>query len=131
LKVIARVTYGQPLSIIGLVGGEEGLHGVVSRDDETGKVGPAAFVVSISCTCHVFGGPQLMAKGQAITRAQNRAEFKSGSCLQELAAKVKDDEEEVEGTEADNGVNLGHRSLLLKVVENRVLGKLRVYGISY
>lgn len=38
-----RYTYGQPLSIIDLASGEEGLHGVVSGDNEAGKVGPAAF----------------------------------------------------------------------------------------
>lgn len=43
---------------------------------------------------------------------------------QELAGKVEDDEEEVEGGHTNDGVGLGHTGLLLQVVEGWVLGKL-------
>lgn len=41
-----------------------------------------------------------------------------------LAAKVEDDEEEVESSDTDDGVGLGNTSLLLKVIEGGILGKL-------
>lgn len=44
---------------------------------------------------------------------------------EELAGDVEENEEEVQGANTKDGVHLGHRGLLLKVVENRVLGKLR------
>jgi len=75
---------GQPLGIIVLVMGKQGVERIVSRDDETGNVG------------------------------------------EELAAEVKQDEEEVERDRANNGVGLGDRGLFLEVVESRVLGELFV-----
>lgn len=42
----------------------------------------------------------------------------------ELASDVEEDEEEVEGTETEDDVDLGDGALLLKVVEGRVLGQL-------
>lgn len=42
----------------------------------------------------------------------------------ELASDVEEDEEEVEGTETEDDVDLGDGALLLKVVESRVLGQL-------
>lgn len=47
---------------------------------------------------------------------------------EELAAEVEDDEEEVQGGEADGGVGLGDTGLLLKVVEGGVLGELQRRG---
>lgn len=43
---------------------------------------------------------------------------------EELASDVEEDEEEVEGTETEDDVDLGDGALLLKVVEGRVLGQL-------
>lgn len=43
---------------------------------------------------------------------------------QELTGKVEDDEEKVESGQTDNGIGLGYTSLLLEVVEGRVLGQL-------
>lgn len=54
----------------------------------------------------------------------------AGEVGQELAAEVEDDEEEVQGGKANDGVDLGYRSLLLKVVESWVLGELRSSRIS-
>jgi hypothetical protein len=43
---------------------------------------------------------------------------------EELASNVEEDEEEVEGTETEDDVDLGDGALLLKVVEGRVLRQL-------
>jgi hypothetical protein len=43
---------------------------------------------------------------------------------EELSSNVEEDEEEVEGTETEDDVDLGDGALLLKVVEGRVLGQL-------
>lgn len=43
-----------------------------------------------------------------------------------LTAEVEDDEEEVKSSDTDDGVGLGNTSLLLKVVEGGVFGKLTV-----
>ena len=43
---------------------------------------------------------------------------------EELASNVEEDEEEVEGTETEDDVDLGDGALLLEVVEGRVLGQL-------
>jgi len=43
---------------------------------------------------------------------------------EELASNVEENEEEVEGTETEDDVDLGDGALLLKVVESRVLGQL-------
>ena len=43
---------------------------------------------------------------------------------EELASNVEVNEEEVEGTETEDDVDLGDGALLLKVVEGRVLGQL-------
>ena len=43
---------------------------------------------------------------------------------EELASNVEENEEEVEGTETEDDVDLGDGALLLKVVEGRVLGQL-------
>lgn len=77
-------TYGQPLSIVGLVRGEESVQRVVCRDDETSSV------------------------------------------HKELAGNVEEDQEEVEGAEAENNVDLGDVGLLLKLLQLRVLGQLLV-----
>ncbi len=44
---------------------------------------------------------------------------------EELATEVEDNEEEVEGAQADNSIRLGDTSLLLKIVQGGVLGELR------
>lgn len=62
---------------------KEGVHRVVTGDDEASKVG------------------------------------------EELATEVEDDKEEVESTEADEGIGLWHARLALKVVKGGVLGELR------
>ena len=43
---------------------------------------------------------------------------------EELASNVEENEEEVQGTETEDDVDLGDGALLLKVVEGRVLGQL-------
>ena len=77
-------THGQPLGVIALAGGEEGLEGVVGGDDEAGGVD------------------------------------------EELSSNVEEDQEEVEGTEAKDDVDLGHIGLLLELLQLRVLGQLLV-----
>lgn len=53
--------------------------------------------------------------------ARNNEASKVG---EKLPTKVEDDEEEVEGDNANNGVGLGNTSLLLEVDEGGVLGEL-------
>jgi hypothetical protein len=48
----------------------------------------------------------------------------AGGIDQELAGDIKEDEEEIEGAEAEDNVDLGHRGLLLDVVEHRVFRQL-------
>ena len=55
----------------------------------------------------------------------------AGKVGQELAAEVEDDEEEVEGDDADNGVGLGNTSLPLQVVQGGVLGKLSRSALAH
>ena len=54
----------------------------------------------------------------------------AGKVGEQLAAEVEDDEEEVEGGDADDGVGLGDARRLLEVVEGRVLGQLRACFVS-
>lgn len=75
-------THCQPLGIVLLAGGEQGVEGVVAGNDEAGEVG------------------------------------------QELTTQVEDDKEEVEGSNADDGVGLGNVGRLLDVVQGGVLGQL-------
>jgi len=77
-------THGQPLGVIGLASAEEGLKGVVGRDDEAGGVD------------------------------------------KELSSNVEEDQEEVQGAEAEDDVDLGHIGLLLELLQLRVLGQLLV-----
>lgn len=48
----------------------------------------------------------------------------TGGVDQELAGDVKEDEEEVEGADAENDIDLGDGGGLLELVELRVLGEL-------
>jgi len=50
----------------------------------------------------------------------------SGDVRKKLTSDVEEDEEEVECAQSEKGVNLGNRSLLLKVVQAWVLGKLLI-----
>ena len=50
---------------------------------------------------------------------------KTGDVGQEGAAEVQDDQKEVEGAQAKHSIGLGHRRLLLEVVESGVFGELR------
>jgi hypothetical protein len=84
LKACFDPTHGQPLGVIGLASAEEGLEGVVGRDDEAGGVD------------------------------------------EELSSDVEEDQEEVQGTKAEDDVDLGHIGLLLKLLQLRVLGQLLV-----
>jgi hypothetical protein len=43
---------------------------------------------------------------------------------EEFASNVEENEEEVKSGQAENGVHLGHRRLLLEVVEGGVFGEL-------
>jgi len=58
--------------------------------------------------------------GQRVVAGDNKAR----DVNEELAGDVEEDEEEVEGSKAQDRVDLGHRSLLLKVVEGGVLRQL-------
>ena len=49
---------------------------------------------------------------------------KTSKVGQKLATEVEDDEEEVEGDEANDGVGLGDTGLLLEIVDGGVLGQL-------
>lgn len=49
---------------------------------------------------------------------------KAGSVDQELAGNVKEDEEEVQGAEAECDVDLGDAGLLLEVVEDGIFAEL-------
>jgi hypothetical protein len=84
LKACFDPTHGQPLGVIGLASAEEGLEGVVGRDDEAGGVD------------------------------------------EELSSDVEEDQEEVQGTKAEDDVDLGNIGLLLKLLQLRVLGQLLV-----
>lgn len=53
-------------------------------------------------------------------------ERKAGSVDEELAGDVEEDEEEVEGAEAEHEVDFGDARLLLELVEVRLLGELLV-----
>lgn len=49
---------------------------------------------------------------------------------EELAANVENDEEEVESSEADDGIGLGNAQLLLEVVQGGVFGELCNSSVS-
>jgi len=51
---------------------------------------------------------------------------KSSNICEELPTNIEEDEEEVGCDQSEKGIDLGDRSLLLKVVEKRVLGKLLI-----
>jgi hypothetical protein len=74
--------YGEPLRIVRLPDGEDGLQGPVGREGEAGSVD------------------------------------------EELAGDVEEDEEEVEGREAEDDVDFRDGGLRLEVVERWVLGEL-------
>jgi hypothetical protein len=48
-----------------------------------------------------------------------------GGIDKELAGDVEEDQEEVDGDETEEGIDLRDRSLLLEVVEQRILGELQ------
>lgn len=50
----------------------------------------------------------------------------AGGVDEELSSNVEEDQEEVQGTEAEDDVDLGHIGLLLKLLQLRVLGQLLV-----
>jgi len=54
----------------------------------------------------------------------------AGDVGQELAAEIEQDKEEVERSEAEHGIGLGDRRLLLEVVQDGVLGELRHGSVS-
>lgn len=51
----------------------------------------------------------------------------TGYVGEKLAAKVEDDEEEIEGSETDDSICLGNTRLPFEINEGRVLGQLRTY----
>lgn len=59
--------------------------------------------------------------GQRVVAGDDEA----GNVDEELAGDVEEDEEKVQSAEAEHGVDLGHRRLLLEVVKRGVLGQLR------
>ena len=50
----------------------------------------------------------------------------ASSVDQELASDVEEDESEVKSTDTKDEVHLWHRSLLLELVEGRILGQLGI-----
>jgi hypothetical protein len=54
----------------------------------------------------------------------------SSNVDKELASDVEEDEEEIEASEAEDGVGLRDGGLLLEVVEGGVLGKLENTAVS-
>ena len=54
----------------------------------------------------------------------------AGDVDEEGASDVEEDEEEVQAGEAEDGVDLGHRRLLLEVVEGGVFGQLDSARVS-
>lgn len=64
---------------------------------------------------------------ESIQRIVARQDKASKVC-EELATEVEDDEEKVQGGQADDCVRLGNTSALLKVVQGGVLGQLEVPG---
>lgn len=84
-----RDPVGQPLGVIRLCRGEQGLERVVAGNDKAGNVD------------------------------------------EQLAGNVEEDEEEVEGTEAKDEVDLGDGGLLLKVGEDGVLGQLETVSLCH
>jgi len=50
----------------------------------------------------------------------------AGNVDQELAGNVEEDEEEIESSKAKDGIDLGNRGLLLKILEHRILGQLLI-----
>lgn len=57
---------------------------------------------------------------QGVVARQDEA----GKVDKEGTSKVEEDKEEVQATQGEDHVDLGHTSLLLKVVENLILGEL-------
>lgn len=66
-----------------------------------------------------------LAREQGLERVVGRDD-ESGGVDEELAGDVEEDEEEVEGAEAEDDVDLGHVGLLLELLQLRVLGELLV-----
>lgn len=64
-----------------------------------------------------------LAAGEQRLERVIRWECESSSVDQELAGDIKEDEEEVQGTEAEHDVNFRNAGLLLEVVEDWVLGQ--------
>ena len=54
----------------------------------------------------------------------------SSKVREELASDVEEDEEEVDADEPEEGIDLGHGSLLLEVVQGWVFGQLQQYAGS-
>jgi hypothetical protein len=65
-----------------------------------------------------------LARGEQSLERVVAGDEETGKVDEELASDVEEDEEEVEGTETEDDVDLGDGALLLKVVEGRVLGQL-------
>jgi hypothetical protein len=70
-----------------------------------------------------LGVVDLAGAEQGFERVVSR-DNEAGEVDQELAADVEEDEEEIETDKAEEGVDLGHAGLPLKIVERRVLGQL-------
>ena len=54
----------------------------------------------------------------------------SGEVDEELSSNVEEDEEEIDGGDAEESVHLRDGGLLLKIVQRRVFGKLRRSNVS-
>ena len=69
-----------------------------------------------------------LARGEEGLERVVAGDEEAGKVDEELASDVEEDEEEVEGAETEDDVDLGDGALLLKVVEGRVLGQLEIVG---
>lgn len=68
----------------------------------------------------------LASSEQSLKRVISR-NHKASEVGEELASKIKDNEEEVKGDDADNSIGLRHTKLLLEIVESRIFGELETH----
>lgn len=54
----------------------------------------------------------------------------TGEVDEEFSSNVEEDEEEINGGDAEESIHLGNGCLLLKVIERRVFGKLHENNVS-
>lgn len=78
-------------------------------------------LLSVRCT---YVGVIGLARGEQSLERVVSWDDETSQVDEELSGNVEEDQEEVEGAETQDGVDLGNGALLLKVFEGRVLGQL-------